>query len=140
MLAPSRPLIRGSRDDLNNNSIALRLEYGAVSLLMLADQEKAGLERLITWSRQHDISLRSTIMQMPHHGRSLRYAGPVIGLSQPRLGIVSGGEVFEPDAAGPMPPSVELAVTGQSGMVTVETDGEEARVCGFLDGCRVLEN
>ncbi len=52
-LAPSYPLIAGSRDDLNNNSVVLRLQYNEVSLLMLADQEQAGLQRLITWSRQH---------------------------------------------------------------------------------------
>ena len=139
VLAPSRPLITGSRDDLNNNSIALRLEYGEVSLLMLADQEKAGLQRLVTWSRQRDISLSATIMQVPHHGRSLRYAGPIIGVSQPRLGIISGGEAFDLASASALPSSVEVAITGEVGMITVETDGDRVKVCRFLSGCRLMD-
>ena len=139
VLAPSRPLITGSRDDLNNNSIALRLVYGEVSLLMLADQENAGLERLVTWSRQHGVPLRSTIVQVPHHGRSLRYAGPVIGLSQPRLGIISGGEAFDLASASALPSSVEVAITGEVGMITVETDGDRVKICRFLSGCRLMD-
>jgi len=140
VLAPSYPLIAGSRDDLNNNSVVLRLQYNEVSLLMLADQEKAGLARLITWSRQHGVSLRSTIMQVPHHGRNLEQAVPIIQLSQPHLGIISAQYELSP---GPHPlaaGTIEFIQTGRVGMITVATNGEDVQVCGFLSGCRRLHN
>jgi competence protein ComEC len=136
VLAPSYPLIAGSRDDLNNNSVVLRLEYGQVSLLMLADQEKAGLARLITWSRQHGVSLRSTIMQVPHHGRNLEQAVPIMQLSQPQLGIISAEHELGREAYPLTAGTAEFIQTGDVGMITVETNGEDVRVCGFLSGCR----
>ena len=139
MLAPSLPPIRGSQDDLNNNSIVLRLAYGGVSLLMLADQEKAGLARLVTWSRQHSISLHSTIMQVPHHGRNLGYSVPVIRLSQPRLGIISSGEVFAPEVSAALMSRVQFIRTGEAGMITIETEGQKVKLCGFLRGCRLMD-
>ncbi len=137
VLAPSRPLIAGSRDDLNNNSVVLRLGYGQVSLLMLADQEKAGLARLMIWSRQHGVSLRSTIMQVPHHGRNLEQSVPMIQLSQPQLGIISAEPKLTPTAYPLVANVVEFIQTGEAGMITVETNGEDVRVCGFLSGCRI---
>jgi len=139
VLAPSRPLIIGSRDDLNNNSVVLRLAYDQVSLLMLSDQEKTGLARLITWSRQHRVSLRSTIMQVPHHGRNLEQAVPIMQLSQPRLGIISAEHELGREAHLPAAGTSEFIQTGKAGMITVETNGEDVRVCGFLRGCRRLD-
>ena len=106
---------------------------------MLADQEKAGLARLMIWSRQHRVSLRTTIMQLPHHGRNLRYSVPVIRLSQPRLGIISGGEAFDLASASALPSSVEVAMTGEVGMITVETAGDRVKVCRFLSGWRLMD-
>ncbi len=139
VLAPSYPLITGSRDDLNNNSVVLRLQYNEVSLLMLADQEKTGLARLITWSRQHGVPLRSTIMQVPHHGRNFEQALPIIQLSQPQLGIISAEHKLVPTAYPFVANAVEFIQTGNAGMITVATNGEDVRVCGFLNGCRRLD-
>jgi len=136
VLAPSYPLIAGSRDDLNNNSVVLRLEYGEVSLLMLADQEKAGLQRLTSWSRQHGVPLHSTIVQVPHHGRNLEQSAPIIQLSRPQLGMISAEHELVREAYPLAAGTTEFIQTGKAGMITVETNGEDVRVCGFLNGCR----
>ena len=140
VLAPRYPFIAGSRAARNNNSVVLRLQYDKVSLLMLADQEKAGLQRLTSWSRQHGVSLRSTIMQVPHHGRNLEQAVPIIQLSQPQLSIISAEHELGREPHPPTAGTAEFIQTGKAGMITIETNGEDVQVCGFVSGCRRLDS
>ncbi len=91
LLSPREPLLQGTVSDLNNNSVALRLAGPGMSVLLLADLQEAGLQRLLHDSQREGQGLASDLLILPHHGRSL---GPLKGLLRavrPHWCVVSTG-------------------------------------------------
>jgi beta-lactamase superfamily II metal-dependent hydrolase len=65
LLGPPDPPIRGTRSDVNANSVVARLDYRALSVLFLGDAE-AETER---WLLARDrAALRARVVKVAHHG------------------------------------------------------------------------
>ena len=132
LLAPGQPLLTGTTDDANNNSVCLRLTYGHTSFLFLADQQQEGLDRLTRWAQQHQVPVASAVVQLPHHGRHLSEAQPALALVRPQWCIMSGGEALDSFQASSLPPTGNTLATEQVGMITLTSDGRRVRVETFL--------
>jgi competence protein ComEC len=64
VLAPSDPLLTGTRSDPNNNSIVLRVDAPGGSFLFTGDSEREGRARLYTTRP----NLRADVLKVAHHG------------------------------------------------------------------------
>jgi competence protein ComEC len=64
VLAPSDPLLTGTRSDPNNNSIVLRVDAPGGSFLFTGDLEREGRARLYTTRP----NLRADVLKVAHHG------------------------------------------------------------------------
>lgn len=133
LLAPSEPLLRATADDMNNNSVCLRLTCGQTSFLFLADQQEEGLQRLIRWAGQHRVPLSSTVVQLPHHGRHLGEAQQILTLAQPRWGIISGAQAVEFFDESRFLRTFSTLATDRVGMITLTSDGRQVGVETFRE-------
>jgi len=64
VLAPSDPLLAGTRSDPNNNSIVMRVDAPGGSFLFTGDLEREGRARLYTTRP----NLRADVLKVAHHG------------------------------------------------------------------------
>jgi len=64
VLAPSDPLLKGTRSDPNNNSIVMRLDAPGGSFLFTGDLEREGRARLYATRP----NLRADVLKVAHHG------------------------------------------------------------------------
>ena len=118
--------------DANNGGVVLRLEYGAVSILLAADIEAETEERLL----REGALQPSTLLKVPHHGSNTSTTAAFLEAVSPQAAIVSVG-------AGnpyghPSPAVMErLAArldesrifrTDQHGDITLTTDGQTLQI------------
>lgn len=133
VLAPARPLLRGTDDDLNNNSVVIKLVYGEVSFLLTGDLQAEGEARLLRGGS----NLRATVLKVPHHGAATSCTPEFLRAVSPRWALISTGgsahlghpseEVIERlEAVG-----AQVLRTDIDGAITVETDGRKVRVHAF---------
>lgn len=118
----------------NNDSIVLRLQLGARALLLTGDIEMAvegGLARA-------GEDLRADVVKVAHHGSKTSSTEGFIAAAQPRFAIISVGQtsIFgHPNAAvvGRWRRSgAQVLTTGNSGTITVSTDGRELELETFV--------
>ena len=118
--------------DSNNDSVAMRLTHGAVSVLLTADMEAEAEERLV----HSGIGLSSTVLKAGHHGSATSTTQRFLDAVQPSIAVISAGA---DNPYGHPAPSVvqrlETAVgaqnvyrTARHGTVEVVSDGERAWV------------
>ncbi len=123
---PPRPLA-GTSADANNNSVALRLEYGDVSFLLTGDIEAFAESYLL----RQGYPLASNVMTVPHHGSSTSSTPDFIAAVDPQLALISAG--LDNPYGHPHPetlatlgrhlPSDRILITSEVGAIRVETDG-----------------
>jgi competence protein ComEC len=112
-------------DSANDDSVVLRLQFGARSFLLTGDIEK-NAERQLLASQQ---SLQTDVMKVPHHGSKTSSTDDFVSATKPRFAIISVGrnsmfghphrEVVERwQAMG-----AQVLTTGTSGTITVTTNG-----------------
>ena len=123
---PARPL-RGGADDLNDNSVILRLVYGEVSFLLTGDVAAVGEEALLAAG----LDVRATVLKVAHHGSDGSTTPALLAAVQPRLAVVSAGAE---NTYGHPSPTLELALrlagvpelrTDANGRVRLLTDGRD---------------
>lgn len=127
VLNPSPEPIQGASSDGNNNSVVLRLTYGAVSFLLTADIEE-GTEIALLQERGY---LGSTVLKVPHHGSRTSTSPAFLETVSPRVAVIQVGadnphghphqEVVRrlEDAVG----QGRLYTTARHGTVELITDG-----------------
>lgn len=109
----------------NNDSVVLRLVYGAVSILLAGDIEQAAENSLVA----SHVELRADLLKVPHHGSRTSSTEAFISEVNPRYAVISVGErsrFGHPHATVVkryLVRDITLFQTGRDGMVTVETDG-----------------
>jgi len=113
----------------NNNSIGLRLEYGAFSVLLTGDSE--GTER--QWWLQHnpDLMRDCTILKLAHHGSRNGTDTRWLQIVRPELAVASLGK--DNDYGHPHSETVSLLRRGripllrtdQLGTITIQSDGRD---------------
>ncbi len=93
VLAPTEPLF--TKDQMktggnlpNANSIVMRLDYGAFSMLLMGDAEEQTEHRLLT----KDVNLRAKILKVGHHGSKYATAQDFVDRVKPGVAITSCGE------------------------------------------------
>jgi hypothetical protein len=118
----------------NNDSLVLRLEHGAVSLLLPGDIERQVESALATSGE----SLRAEFLKVPHHGSKTSTTEELLGTTRPRVAVISVGETNpfghpHPDVIGRLRGAgVEVLRTDRNGAVTALSDGHRLEVRSFV--------
>jgi competence protein ComEC len=77
-----------SRGNRNNNSLVLRLEWGATSVLFTGDIEAAAERDLLALPES---MLRSGVLKVPHHGSRTSSGAGLLAAVDPAVAIISVG-------------------------------------------------
>jgi competence protein ComEC len=87
VLNPPESLLQGGSDNVNNNSLVLRLNYNEVSFLFAAD---IGLEaeRVLIAQRAN---LKSTALKVAHHGSKTSTSSEFLSVANPKVAAISAG-------------------------------------------------
>jgi competence protein ComEC len=126
VLHPQSELLSGTRSDVNNNSIVLRLVYGRISFLLAGDVEEEA-EWVLLSSKE---DLASTILKSPHHGSDTSLNPKFLEAVNPQLAVIQCGadnKFGHPDPttlAMLEEHDVTVLRTDQNGTVEVVSDGE----------------
>ncbi|HEX5601269.1 MAG TPA: DNA internalization-related competence protein ComEC/Rec2 [Pyrinomonadaceae bacterium] len=123
----------GGEKSTNNDSIVLRIQYGERSILLTGDIEQAA-ERSLLASQQQ---LHADVIKIPHHGSKTSSTEAFVAASNPQLAIISVGRTSR--FGHPHREVVErwksigatILTTGNSGTITVTTDGHELTIKEF---------
>jgi competence protein ComEC len=123
VLQPFETPLTGTVDDLNNNSVVLRLSYGRVSFLLTGDIA-ADAEAALLQSRG---DLHATVLKLPHHGSDGSSTPAFLSAVRPAVAVVSAGD---DNSFGHPSPTTRLRLAGTpllrtdlNGSVRFETDG-----------------
>jgi competence protein ComEC len=121
VLGPTAETIH-SADELNDNSVVLRLVYGDVSFLLTGDIAAAGEAALLEGG-----GLRSTVLKLAHHGSDGSTSVPFLEAAGPDVAVISVGAE---NTYGHPSPSTLLRLAGVpflrtdlNGRVRFQTDG-----------------
>ena len=128
VLGPPRELLRGTASDVDNASLALRLVYGDVSVLLTGDIFSEGERTLL----KSGAVLDSDVLKVPHHGSDSSSTGAFLGAVSPAAAVISvgaGNRFGHPDGdvVGRLRGFVGeggLYMTSEHGTVEFVTDGE----------------
>lgn len=110
---------------MNNDSLALRINYGRRSLLLTGDMEKAMERRALAGAEP----LRADILKVGHHGSNTSSTDPFLDAVSPAFAVISDG--FANSFGHPNAKVLErlhahgsrVLRTDQDGLVTLRTDG-----------------
>ncbi len=122
---PAQPAIT---DKLNDQSLVLRLTYGAVSFLLLGDLSAAGQREMLA----QGISPAATVMQIPQHGSARALDPAFLELAQPQLLLLQTDKANrrgdpDPDTLAQLE-GLPLLRTDERGSIHLSTDGEEMKL------------
>lgn len=133
VLSPRVPLLSGTRDDANNNSVVLAVRYGSVRVLLSGDIDEEGVRRLVRDARSSGRSLAAQVLVLPHHGRRLERTIALLDAARPGWGVAScdwRAERYLDEAALGVLESrgIRLLRTDEEGTITIRTDGSTLQV------------
>jgi competence protein ComEC len=117
----------------NDDSLVIRVELGAQSLLLAGDIEKPVERALVDGA----IPIDSGFLKVPHHGSSTSSTGPFLARVHPAYAAISVGEnnpFNHPTAAAITrlhDSGAQIFRTDHDGAITVTTDGSSERVATF---------
>ena len=116
----------------NNDSVVLRIRFGERTFLLTGDIERT-TEALLRLDQVH-----ADVVKVPHHGSRTSSTSAFVTAVQPSLAVISVGrrsmfghphaEVVERWRSI----GAEVLTTGESGMITVTTDGKNLSVTKFV--------
>lgn len=92
VLAPSEPFftkeqMKTGGNEPNANSIVVRLDYGAFSMLLTGDAEEQTEHRLLT----KELNLEARVLKVGHHGSKYATSSDFLQRVKPEIAIVSCG-------------------------------------------------
>ena len=87
VLGPPRELLRGTKSDVDNASLALRLVYGEVSLLLTGDVFEAAERGML----ESGAALDSDVLKVPHHGSDSSSTAEFLDAVSPAAAVISVG-------------------------------------------------
>ncbi len=129
VLNPPQQNYKGTRSDLNNNSVVMLIRYRRVAFLLTGDVEKEALADMAATARAGGEDLRADVYKAPHHGSATSIDPDLARLVRPQYVVISVGK----NSFGhPSPETlqfwnergVNMLRTDQDGAITFETDGE----------------
>jgi competence protein ComEC len=125
VLHPPPAPLAGTDNDVNNNSLVLRLTMGRTSILLTADLEAEGEFSLLAEST----SLRSVALQVPHHGSRSSSTPELLRDVQPLVALISVGADNRfghpvPEVLARLPAKL-IYRTDRYGDITISSDGRK---------------
>jgi competence protein ComEC len=87
LLNPPATLFQGTSDDINNNSLVVRLVYKDISFLLTADIQDEAESYLIGQRAQ----LNSTVLKVAHHGSNTSSTDKFLAVVDPEVSVISVG-------------------------------------------------
>ncbi|MEW9123352.1 MAG: DNA internalization-related competence protein ComEC/Rec2 [Thermotaleaceae bacterium] len=87
ILSPDKELIKGSRDDANNNSLVLLVAYLKRKILFTGDIEKEAEEQLVREYSPMDIDL----LKIAHHGSRFSTTEEFLDVFLPKIAVIQVG-------------------------------------------------
>lgn len=133
VLAPREPLFNGTDSDHNNNSVVMRLTYGAFSMMFTGDCESECEQRLVA----DKVLTPVTVLKVGHHGSHSSSTPAFLDELKPRLAIASlatGNDYGHPHAETMVnlaKRNIDFHRTDLEGQVRVVTDGKQMWVMHF---------
>ncbi len=131
---PALPLLRGTRSDINSNSLIFRLEYGRFRMLFVGDAGAETEARLLA----SGVDLRADVLKVGHHGSAYGSTPAFLDAVAPRIALISVGahNLF----GHPAPQTIDalstrgIAIyrTDRDGAIEVRTDGNGVEAVPFL--------
>jgi ComEC/Rec2-related protein len=131
-----------NRSSGNNDSIVLHLQFGDRSILLTGDIESSAEKGILESDGNPREDLKADIVKVAHHGSKSSSTQSFIAATQPSFAVISVGQtsVF----GHPSPAVVErwktfgsqVLTTGNSGTITVTTDGTDLKVASFAAAVR----
>jgi competence protein ComEC len=128
------------KEEENDNSIGLRLDYGRFAMLLTGDSE--GPQR--AWWERHcpDLLRDCTVLKLAHHGSRNGTDTRWLDLVQPRLAVASLGKGN--DYGHPHPETlsllrrmdIPLLRTDLRGTISIESDGRRWKILGTTVAAR----
>ena len=131
---PLLPYLRGTRNDINNNSLVFRLEYGAFRMLFTGDAGAETERRLLATGDD----LHASVLKVGHHGSAYSSTPEFLRAVAPRAAIISVGRdnLFGHPAATTLRALQDAGASvyrsDRDGAVTVESDGRSFSIEPFL--------
>lgn len=122
---PALPFLRGTRSDVNANSVVLRLSYRAQTLLLVGDAE-ADTER---WLLEQLAWPRADVLKVAHHGSRHSSTAPFLAAVRPKVAVISCAARNDYGH----PSGETLARLAEVGAQVLRTD-HDGEVAVFLDG------
>jgi len=132
--SPALPLIANTRNDINNNSLVFRVEYGRFGMLFTGDAGAEAEQRILA----SDAEVRADVLKVGHHGSAYSSTPAFIRAVSPRYAVISVGRdnLFGHPAASTIDTLRDIGATvyrtDEDGAITISTDGTESTVRGFL--------
>lgn len=126
------PLTVGS-DSENNNSVVLRIVHGEREFLLTGDIEKEAEAELVLTPE----FLRADVVKVPHHGSRTSSTGAFVDAVNGEHAVISVGRrsVFghphEEVVQRWKNSGAETITTGESGMITISTNGHDIEIQRF---------
>jgi len=123
VLNPPEELFQGTSDDVDNNGVVLRLEWGEVSFLLTADIRYDGEFELI----KERPGLQSTVLKVAHHGGNSSTTEQFLAVVDPQAAVISVGNNPYGHPANETVErlgKVKVYRTDMNGTVEFTTDGE----------------
>jgi competence protein ComEC len=141
VLHPPLKRLTHTSQDLNNNSIVLKLDYKDFSLFLTADVQAEGLRYLLGYK---DI-LQADVLKLPHHGlESGTEMEILLEVAKPKVAIISAGEEKESKIRKIRQMlnkrNIEVYNTADSGFISIETDGISFEVDSYKSGIKTLSS
>lgn len=124
-----------SDDNINNDSLVLRMTWGRRSFLLTGDIEQPAEECLAALGR----GIQSDVLKVAHHGSATSTSPRFLDEVNPVIAVVSAGKVNpfghpHPEVVGRLKSfPLQLFRTDRQGAVTVSTDGNYLRTAVFLE-------
>ncbi len=135
VLFPAERPLRGTRSDLNSNSVVLRLDHGQVGVLLMGDAEEPTEDALVAAGLAP-----AQVLKVAHHGSAHSTHAPFLRAVQPKIALISCGADNryghpDPDTVKRLRRAGALVFrTDRSGQIRVLSDGSQVEVLeGDLD-------
>jgi competence protein ComEC len=124
--------------EVNHSSLVLLLEFHQFSLLLTGDIEGRAEAELVRYLREEGEGGEVTVLKVAHHGSRGASSKEFLALTSPDIAIISAARVnsyghpHQESLARLADENTVIFATGDSGAITIETDGMKMRLDEFL--------
>jgi competence ComEA-like helix-hairpin-helix protein len=129
VLGPYDPLLRGTRSDLNSNSVIARLDHKGVCFLLMGDAELETEHQVL----EHGIE-PCEVLKVAHHGSAYASSKKFLEAAQPEWAAISVGRKNRYKHPAPATlrrleqSGAKILRTDQLGRIMFESNGKRVRV------------